>query len=348
MSRVTDQIQLPRVMTVQEIEAACREYDPPTFDRYYNDSPALSLEATFFPLGFPMRVRTNSAEVLRQCGMKWGAFTQEFDTEPLETHIHVHEIESRECPPAPVFRVMENMLLITADADNVCAAHFPRGKTQMVVSSAALAHPGYFSQTFLEAAPACQIRARFASPIHAACVAIDGRGVLLCGDSGAGKTSLAYACACAGWQYISDDSSYLLHHESGRQVIGNCYQVRFRPSAVELFPEIYGAQIAPRMFGKPSIEVPTSISPAIDARTSAEVDFIVFLNRRDPNAAELVPYRRDVARCYMRQHVFGTSQSRLPQYAAFERLLKAEVLELRYQSLDWAITRLERLVREGI
>ena len=62
---------------------------------------------------------------------------------------------------------------------------------------------------------------------------------------------------------------------------------------------------------------------------------------------DLVPYRRDVVRRYMRQNLFGTSQTRLRQYAAIERLLKAEVLELRYQSLDWAVGRLERLVREG-
>jgi hypothetical protein len=338
---------MPRPLTVQEIDAACRELEPPACDRHYNDAPALTLETIVFPLGFPMRVRSNSEEALHLCRMKWGAFEQEFETEPMETHIHVVETESRECPPAPTFRVLENMMLVTADADNFCTAHFPRGKTQIVISSAALAYPGYFSQTFLEAASSCQIWTRFATPIHAACVAIDGRGVLLCGDSGAGKTSLAFACACAGWQFISDDTTCLLHNQTGRHVLGYCHQVRFRPSAADLFPEIAEAEITPRTYGKPSIELPTSIWPTIDATKRAEVDFIVFLNRRQPHPAGLVPYRKDVARCYIRQHLFGTSQTRLPQYAAIERLLQCEVLELRYESLDWAIARLERLVREG-
>ena len=347
MASATAQIQMPRPLTVEEIEAACRESEPEC-ERHYNDAPSLTLETMLFPLGFPMRVLTNSVEALHQCRMKWGVFEQEFDSEPMETHIHVTETESRECPPAPTYRFMENMLLVAADAENVCVAPYPRGKTRMMVSSAALAHPTYFSQIFLEAAAAGQIWTRLTTPIHAACVAIDGRGVLLCGDSGAGKTSLSYACARAGWQFVSDDTSHLLHNETGRHVLGYCHQVRFRPSAVDLFPELADAEIMPRIVGKPSIELPTSIWPAIEVARSAHVDYIVFLNRRQPNGAELVPYHRDVARYYMRQHLFGTSQTKLAQCAAIESLLKAEVLELRYQSLDWAIARLERLVREGL
>ncbi len=60
-----------------------------------------------------------------------------------------------------------------------------------------------------------------------------------------------------------------------------------------------------------------------------------------------MPYRREVVRWYMRQNLFASGQMKLVQYATIERLLKAEVLELRYQSLDWAVSRLERLVREG-
>jgi hypothetical protein len=35
------------------------------------------------------------------------------------------------------------------------------------------------------------------------------------------------------------------------------------------------------------------------------------------------------------------------QYAAIERVLKAEIFELRYSELDWAVERLEALAREG-
>jgi hypothetical protein len=48
-------------------------------------------------------------------------------------------------------------------------------------------------------------RARGVVPLHAAALGRRGRGVLLAGPSGAGKTTLAVALAEAGWALASDD-----------------------------------------------------------------------------------------------------------------------------------------------
>ena len=338
---------MAQCLSIPEIEAAFDKSTLPPLDTYIRDAPKLTLEQMFFPLGFPLRIRTNSKEVLRRSDRKWCMFKQKFDTEPMETHIHVVETESLECPPAPAHWFTENLLVMVADECNFCTSQFPHGQTRMIVSTAALAHPLYFSQVFLDVAPALHMGTRLTTPIHAACVAINGRGVLLCGDSGAGKTSLSYACARAGWQFIADDTSYLLFGESGRRVIGNCHNVRFRPSAAELFPEIAGKPITPRMSGKTSIELPTRSIPYVNTTDTAHADFIVFLNRREPGFADLRPYRKEVARHYMQQILFGTPETKAKQFAEIDRLLTAEVLELRYESLDWAVERLERLVREG-
>src|SRR5579863_1802406 len=209
-------------------------------ERRTDEAPALTMQEMYFPLGFPLLVRTNSEDVLRLCAVKWGMFAQRTDDRPIEADIHVIESDSSECPPAPKWHFMGNTLLMAADSQNVCTVNFPWGKTRMVISSAVLKHPHYFDQTFLETAGACQLCTRFATPIHAACVVLDGHGVLLCGDSGAGKTSLAYSCALVGWQFVADDTCFILHSESERRVVGNCHNVRFRTSAVELFPELAG------------------------------------------------------------------------------------------------------------
>jgi hypothetical protein len=316
-------------------------------DRFQDEAPQLTMEETFFPLGFPLLVRTNSNEVLRQCADKWGMFARRTHDRPIEADIHVIETDSLECPPATKCHFMGNVLVMVADSRNVCIADFPWGRTRMVISIAALQHPHYFNQTFLEAAAACQLCTRFVTPIHAACVVLDGRGVLLCGDSGAGKTSLSYACARAGWQFVADDTSYLLHGETARRVIGNCHRVRFRPSAAELFPEIAGTKMTPRMSGKPSVELRTASMEHVRTADGAHVDFVVYLNRHHPGSAELAPYSKGAARRYMRQVLFGTLGTKFSRYADIERLLTADVLELRYQSLDLAVRRLEQLVREG-
>ena len=46
-------------------------------------------------------------------------------------------------------------------------------------------------------------------PLHASAVAIDGRGLVICGPAGAGKSSLAAALVSAGARLISDDLTVL-------------------------------------------------------------------------------------------------------------------------------------------
>ena len=74
---------------------------------------------------------------------------------------------------------------------------------------------------------------------------------------------------------------------------------------------------------------------------------MVFVNRHSGGPQELVPYRKDVARQFMRQVLYGTKETLAVQYPAIERLLEAEVLELRYTDLDWGIERLRKLLQEG-
>jgi len=335
------------IWTVQQIEEACERSQPPQFENYVNDVPRTTASQTFYPLGFPLEIRTNSEDVLRQSEIKWGMFEKRFSVDPIVAEIIVLETDQTECPPLPQYRFFDDMLVMTADDSNYAIASFPNGKTRMVLTTAALRYPNYFRQVFLEAAAPCQMSTRFVTGIHAGCVALNNRGVMLCGDSGAGKTSLSWACARGGWDFLSDDSSYLIRGHQNRSVMGNRHQVRFRPAAAALFPEVVGADITPRVYGQPSIELPTAPMPHIRTRECVHVDFIVFLNRRVPDAAELVPYRKDVARCYMRQWLFGTPEIKSVHYAAIERLLTAPVLELRYECLDWAVHRLEQLVREG-
>ncbi|MGD0787613.1 MAG: aldolase [Terracidiphilus sp.] len=334
-------------MTIDEIESACDASEPLDFSRHEVEVPELLHGEMFYPLGFPTELRTNSPGILSQARNLWSVFEKQFDTEPIRVDVHVVESDSTECPPAPVCRIMHPLLISIADPDNYSIAHLDRNRTQITISRAAEKQSSYLGYFFLGYAPHNHIETRYATPVHAGCVALDGRGVLLCGDSGAGKSSLSYACARAGWTYVSDDASSLLNHGKDRRIIGNCHKVRFRPSAAELFPEIEGSEITPRATGKPSIEMPTAFFPKMVCAQTAQVDFLVFLNRRLPGPPELVPYRKDVARYFMRQVLFGSPESLAAQYTALERLLTADVFELRYSDLDWAVQRLETLAREG-
>jgi len=342
-------------LTVEEIENACNDARKLDFTTHHIEAPKLSLRRMFYPLGFPTEVRTNSEEVLLQAGELWSKFDKRFDTEPIRIDVHVVDTPSdksmESIPLPPEHRFLPPLLVAVVDQNNYSISNFDLAVTQITISRATERHSNYLQYFFLNGAPMCHIATRYATPVHAGCVSLNGHGVLLCGDSGAGKSSLSYACARAGWTYTTDDSALVLSRESetddGRFVTGNCHQVRFRPSAAELFPEIEGLDLTPRAAGKPSIELLTAPMKNIVCAPTAHIDFLVFLNRRTPGPPELRPYRTDVARYFLRQVLYGSPKSLATQYEAVERLLTARIFELRYTDLNWAIDRLETLVREG-
>jgi hypothetical protein len=337
-----------KMMTIEEIETA---YDPSQvldFSQHELGAPALSLKEMFYPLGFPAEVRTNSNEVLELMAELWGNFEQQHDTEPIRTDVHVVEEGAAECPQSPVYRIMLPLVTAVADANNYSIVNLETNRTQTSISRATLKHPLY-AKYFLLGNSACCIATRFTTPVHSACVALEGHGVLLCGDSGAGKSTLSYACARSGWTYVCDDGLYLKNCCSdGRVGTGDCFHVRFRPSAAELFPEVQGLGITPRATGKPSVELSTSPMSHVARAQSTHIDYMVFLNRRAGGTPELRPYRADIARQWIRQGLYGSPESLASQYRTIERLLTAEIFELRYTDLDWAVDRLQTLVREGL
>ena len=308
--------------------------------------PEMPLRAQYYPLGFPLCIATNSADVLAAAQASWGRWQPRFDMEPIRLQVGVHEGGS-ECPEKMTVRAHEHLLTGTGDAENFYVMDLLQDMSFAWVTEAVVAQPLYLRYHFLESTALNHIASHHAAPVHAACVAHDGHGVLLCGDSGAGKSTLAFACARAGLAYVSDDASYLVHGREDRQVLGLCHSVRLRPQAAELFSEVRGRPLTPRMQGKPSIEIPMAELPAFRVTPECQVERVVFLNRNWDGEPELAPYSRDAARRYMQYHLHGWEPLRNEQVRSVERILSAPVYELRYRDLDGAIARLERLLREG-
>ena len=331
-------------MTMEEIEAACDASLPLKYARHSHEVPELSHCEMFFPLGFPTELRTNSPEILSQARDLWPIREKQFDTEPIRVDVHVLESDSTECPPTPVYHLMYPLSISVADTENYSICHHDRGLTQVTISRATMRHTSYLGYFFLQFAAHPHIETRYTVPVHAGCVARNGRGVMLCGDSGAGKSTLSYACAKAGWTYVTDDGSYLVHALEKLTVVGNCFQVRFRPSAASLFPEIEGREVVQRAgIGKPSIELKSLGTTGIKYSQSAEVHHLVMLNRRGDANEGLRPYSADVARRYLRQGRFAPLDRMPSHYAMIDRILERGVYELRYRDLDWAIEQLQAL-----
>lgn len=310
---------------------------------------SLPLRAAYYPLGFTVEIATNCGEVLAAAQESWGSFQKGFSEPAARLEIGVTADGPIGCPPAPDCRSRANLLTTIADADNFSICDLSRGFAFAWLTRAAAENRAYLRYYFLEAAVLTLLEHAYLTPIHAACVHVGGRGVLLCGESGAGKSSLAFACARAGWKFLSDDSSAIVRKRKGRMIVGNPHQMRFRESAIELFPELRDQRVTPRATGKMAIELATATLPEIATLTQCEIDYIVFLNRRQPAPPGLLDLPKEIALQYFEQCIcFGEREVRIAQSASIHNLLEAKVFEMRYRDLDWAVERLATLVQEGM
>lgn len=347
ISLQTPPVQCTDFLSTEQLKSAWLKGERVEFGDPVLARTRLPFRETYYPLGFPVTVSTNSTEVLDAATESWGAFCKIFETEPLQLNVGVASTDSHVCPPTPLCRVRDHLLTNIADGENFAIHDHSLGYSMVWVTTAALSHRDYFRYFFLESSAMCGIASRYATGIHAGCVSLNGAGILLCGDSGAGKTTLSYACARAGWTYTTDDGSFLLHEGKQRLVAGNCRQVRFRPSAEQLFPELRGRGIMDRAgAGKPSVEVDTGGSSRIETSSTATVRHIVFL-KRNVHTQELAVFPSAVARLYMMQRVHCMPDAGPSRAEAIDHLLRVGALELRYNDLGWAVERLEHLARQG-
>jgi hypothetical protein len=306
----------------------------------------LPLRAIYSHIGFPVEIVTNSPEVLLAAEESWGKFKTMFPLDPFEIRLGVIPGSTSICPAPPTCRGQHNLVLQVTDSQNFTLSDTQQGFAFGCVTEATVKNRGYFRYHFLEGTSWMLIESRYTTPVHAACVQFDGAGVLLCGDSGAGKSSLAYACARNGWKFLCDDGTCLIRKRGERVVTGNPYQMRFRETATEFFPELKQQPVRPRASGELAIELVTTARRDITLLTECSVDFIIFLNRQTAGTCGLCPLPKQKAlRRFERTICWGEEKVRNEHRAALRNLLSAEIFEMRYTSFQSAIEMMESLIQ---
>ncbi len=303
----------------------------------------LPFRGSFFPLGYSIEIATNSRAVLAAATESFGHVRASRGDTRLQIRVGVSGGESSACPPEPTRREFNHLYSLVADVNNQTLLDLETGTNFTWLSPAAVDNRLYFRSNFLEKTVYLLLGAAVVTDIHAACVSKNGKGILLCGETGAGKSTLAYACARAGWTYTSDDTSYLINNANTRRVIGHSHRVRFRPSARQLFQELECYAVTPRMEGKPSIEVPIAELPVSHVAAEAEVHSIVYLKRHPSASGKLVRLPNGTASRRAGDELYSAGQIRAKHLKSLEALREVPTYELEYYDLDAAIETLESL-----
>jgi len=327
-------IQTP--LTARETEAAVSagSYDP------LESITPLPLEAEYFPMGYRLRIATNSERVHATAESIWSGYPRLSGEQAVRLNITVSAAGGAAAPMPPSYRGRDHLFTVVADRDNFASADLRTGTgfacfTDNVSSD-------YLRYQFLEPLVYVLIAARYLTLTHSACVALRGRGVLLCGDSGAGKTCLAFACARKGWTFISGDATAIVRGRDDCRLVGRPFEIRFRETARRLFPELEQYPRGIRPNGKNDIEIDPrdlQLKCALEATASQ----IVFLERsHTPILAVAEAFPGNDALRHLEQGIcFGDESSRGEQLRSLVTLLALPTLRLRYYDLDSA----ERILR---
>jgi hypothetical protein len=318
------------------------ETNPALDDPYLDDQP-LPLRATFFPLGFPLDLATNSDLVIQAAKQSWGSFPLAYPETPLSVSFTVTECEDRQLPPRPRFRWHQHLMSIVSDAQNQVICDFSQGCATGWITPLVAENADFLRLRFLESSVMSVLVAAHLAPMHGALVTRRGVGVALCGDSFAGKSTLAYACARSGWTFVCDDGAFLLRNRADRYGVGNPHNIRFREDARFLFPELVDYKVARRHNGALGIEAPTSQLPMSTA-PGCSIDHMVFLRRSRSGPASMNRFNPSEALHWLEKaSLYGPAEIQASQRQAYRRLLDADTWELHYSSLADAIQLLDRL-----
>jgi hypothetical protein len=306
----------------------------------------LPLRSRYYPLGFPLDLATNSEDILAAADRMWAQFPAASRQQPaiLRVLVEDHDAPVPPVPSAP--RGRNHLVSMIHGPDNFAVCDLAGSFTFACLTRDVARNQPYVRYHFLEPAGYLMIDARHLTPVHASCAALDGRAVLLCGDSGAGKTSLAYACARKGWTYLSDDATHIVRGRADRTVVGRPFRIRFRESARLLFPELNQFVPERRPNGKLDIEVETG-ALGMSVALESNATHLVFLNRQN-QPARVQPFpRKEAARRLQNLQCYGDEGVRSAQRRALTQFLHLPIVELTYNDLDSAESALRTLVESG-
>ena len=287
----------------------------------------LPFSTTLHPVGYPVTFRSNSAEPLEIADRLWGGYPQLSQSDAVQFRIIVDDDEGPAAVPSPP-RGQDHLVTIVHGPRDFAVVDLSRGFAFAVLSRRTIARREYFQYYFLEPMVYLMQAAKHFVLVHASCISREGKAIVLCGDSGAGKTCLAYGCAKRGWSFVTGDALHIVRHAGVQKVIGRPFEIRFRESARELFPELHDFALEYRPTGKADLAIDT-VRLNLSLELTAVAHSVVFIERT--RRQYLVRCGPDYALERLGQTIcYGDESTRHDQLAALRRFVSLPLWRLGY------------------
>jgi hypothetical protein len=250
-------------------------------------------------------LRTNSSELARAL-QGLSISTGDPVSSGFRMRVLVNE-SSDEAAGEPHFRGLHHVVTASFGSSNLFVFDILRRTLSASVSAAIARDDRFWREKLIPISLGVLGSAMGLVPVHCACLELDGDGLLIAGVSGAGKSTLSVALSEGGFNYVSDDWTYISRRHDGIVAHGTSAPVKLLPDAVEHFRTLLGYRSRKSMNGELAYEV--DIAEAFGARVerACEPRWLIFLERTQEGGADFTPMQSAEARSYL-----NSSVERLP------------------------------------
>jgi len=296
----------------------------------------LNFREQFFPLGTVVEIQSNHKTVLETARLSFGRYGDPPPRSEPEFLIQLCVDPERHDDPSrvvPRYRALSHLFHIGCGEASFAVADLTKDLAIGFISSEIAHDTSFFRYVFLECLFHVLAVHRNHTPVHCACVALDGQGALICGPSGAGKTTLAYACIKAGLQFVSDDTVHLRRNPGDDKLLlwGNPWTLRLLPDATGIFPELRGKEMKPRNGHPKCLEIDVSRHFSEKALISCRPAVLIFLQRDPATCQGLRPLPKDAALRHLSENIVLDEEAVVRRHQeVLQRLVAAETYQLNY------------------
>jgi hypothetical protein len=255
--------------------------------------------------GAACNLRTNSSELARALE-DLSISTDDTMSSGFTMRIVVDE-SSDKAAGEPHFRGLHHVVTASFGRSNVFVFDILRRTLIASVSAAVARDSRFWKEKMIPITLGVLGSAMGLVPVHCACLELDGEGLLIAGVSGAGKSTLSVALSKVGFNYVSDDWTYISRVPDGIVAHGTSAPVKLLPDAVEHFRSLQKHCLQRSMNGELAYEV--DIAEAFGARVerACEPRWLIFLERTQEAGAVFAPTPSAEAQSYV-----NSSVERLP------------------------------------
>ena len=228
----------------------------------------------------------------------------------------------KESAGSPHFRGLHHIVTASFGSSNVFVFDLLRWSLSASVSASVARDIRFWKERLIPITLGVLGAAIGLVPVHCACLASKGDGLLIAGMSGAGKSTLSMALTQTGFNYVSDDWTYM--SAQGGQLVahGTSAPVKLLPDAVQHFQSLSSHSLQTSMNGELAYEVDVLQAFGASVERACEPRWLVLLERIQQAGCEFARMPSTEAQEYLNSTV-----ERLPTQLPEASVRRAQIIE---------------------